>query len=99
MTIIHCLTERWKWQTYCGRSLEHLQKRWLRGSLKSSFGYHQSVDGFLDRLMNPPDEKERRCVTCLRAVRAEKKRKLMAAVRHAEKRFPRWTKLNSKKPG
>lgn len=89
MTTIHCLRKDRKWLTYCGRSLEHLRGRSSPSLLKAAFGYHQNSDAF--SLGTDGEDFERKCLTCLQAVRVEKKRAILKAVAIAEKKFPKWT--------
>lgn len=95
MTIIHCLRKDFRWLTYCGLSLERFSERWRSGLLKSAFGYHQDSGAFISG--TDGEDFERKCLSCLRAVRVEKKRAILAAVKRAEKTFPRWTKPISKR--
>ncbi len=91
MSIIHCLRKDRKWLTYCGRSLEALRARFSPSLLKVAFGYHQDSDAFTSG--KDGEDFDRKCLTCLQAVRVEKKRAILKAVALAEKKFPRSTRI------
>jgi hypothetical protein len=95
MTIIHCIRKERRWLTYCGLSLEHLRSLSCPSLLKSAFGFHQDSGAFSSG--TDGEDFDRKCLSCLRSVRVEKKKRILAAVVRAEKRFPKRTEPISKR--